>query len=499
MDRNSNQGMVWQTAPGPLFWGGVGVVLSILFGVGSVEAQRVRFSESTPVPSMNYSAVSPATPITSFQPPTGFPSTLPNGSVLPNTPAPMVPLGSGSIGGMGTPTFDPYAPTMRPSTVGVLPQGSGWSNFWGNPQSVTPSPTLIPNNYPANVYPQSTPPVLFPGYNNNQGWGNSGWNSGGNSLWGNGWGNNPGVYPGGTQGWGNGWNPNNPYGNGWFNNNPNGPLFNNMTAPQPLRFFVGPRFRHTWVEGQDDPASLETNDSDVSLVFAIPQFMGSTQPLYLVPSFSIHTFEGPRLATADIPGNAYSAFLDAGWESDPMRTFGADLGVRVGVFSGFDTFNSDSFRVMGKGLGRVRLTPNATLRGGVFYIDRNRYKLVPAGGILWIPNPDTRFDIFFPEPKLSHYLTTLGTSDIWWYIIGYYGGGTWTVKRQSGNTDSIDINEMRLALGFEFGKNDFIRQGRRLGFIEGGYAFKRELLFKDRPQDNLDLEDGWVVRAGVGY
>ncbi len=133
MDRNSKQGMVWQTAPGPLFWGGVGVVLSILFGVGSVEAQRVRFSESTPVPSMNYSAVSPATPITSFQPPTGFPSTLPNGTVLPSSPAPMVPLGSGSIGGMGTPTFDPYAPTMRPSTAGVLPQGSGWSNFWGNP------------------------------------------------------------------------------------------------------------------------------------------------------------------------------------------------------------------------------------------------------------------------------------------------------------------------------------------------------------------------------
>ncbi len=362
----------------------------------------------------------------------------------------------------------------------------------------------LPKQLPSLRLPQPNAPCPLPGTS----WGNSGWSGTNSNNWGFNNGANAGwngsVFPSNNGGpWfssGNGsWNGNSPFGNGWFNNgNPNGPLFNSGT-PQPLRFFLGPRLRHSWVEAGDSPTSLETNDTDVSLVFAIPNILGSTQPLYIVPSFSFHTFEGPRAAQADIPANAYSAFLDVGWESDPVRTFGAELGVRTGVFTDFDTFTSDSFRVMGKGLGRVRLTPNATLRAGVYYIDRNRYKLVPAGGILWIPNPDTRFDIFFPEPKLAHYLNTLGTTDVWWFVTGYYGGGTWTVKRASGQKDSIDINEMRIALGLEFGRNDLIRQGRRLGFFEIGYAFNRELLFKARPMDNTDLKEGLVLRAGVGY
>jgi hypothetical protein len=244
---------------------------------------------------------------------------------------------------------------------------------------------------------------------------------------------------------------------------------------------------------------LEVNDTDTSLVFAIPNFLGSLQPLYIVPSFSIHSWAGPKDIAADLPGSAYSAFLDFGWQTDPLRTFGVDLGVRVGAFTDFNTFNSDSVRILGKGLGRVRLTPNTTLRAGVYYIDRNRYKLVPAGGILWTPNPDTRFDIFFPEPKLAHYLTTVGTQDVWWYITGYYGGGSWTITRADDTEDSVDMNEIRLMLGAEWGRNEAIRQGQRLVFAEIGYVFNRELLYDANPGDNTEIEDSFSVRVGIGY
>ncbi len=116
-----------------------------------------------------------------------------------------------------------------------------------------------------------------------------------------------------------------------------------------------------------------------------------------------------------------------------------------------------------------------------------------------MPNPDTRFDLFFPEPKLAHYLTTLGTQDLWWYLTGYYGGGTWTITRQGGAEDSIDINDFRIAVGLDFGRNDTLRQGRRLGFIEAGYAFHRELLYRNAPMDSTDLKDAFVLRAGFGY
>jgi hypothetical protein len=89
--------------------------------------------------------------------------------------------------------------------------------------------------------------------------------------------------------------------------------------------------------------------------------------------------------------------------------------------------------------------------------------------------------------------------DTWWYVAGYYGGGAWTIKRTDGTKDSIDLNDIRIVLGLEWGRNDMMREGRRMGFAEVGYVFDRELLYKARPADNLRLQDTFVVRLGFGY
>jgi len=361
------------------------------------------------------------------------------------------------------------------------------ANPYGTPSfNGPPQPT-----YPSSVYPNSTPNVLFPGTGGTQPL-NSPWTLP----------NQP--YP---------YQPNpyqpNPYAsnpssynwNNWWNSA--GTNVSNGTN-QVIRLFQGPRFRHTWLPGTDgfdskQPNSLESNDSDVSLVFAIPNFLNSTRPLYIIPSYSQHVWEGPTVPGTDLPGNAFSGFLDIGWETNPQQTLGLELGVRVGVFSAFDAINSESVRVPAKALARLRLTPTSTLRAGVFYLDRNKIKLLPAGGLLWMPNQDTRFDLFFPEPKLAHYVSTLGNTDVWWYISGYYGGGAWTIKQTDGSDDEIDINDIRLSFGLEFGKSDQIRQGFRLGFIEAGYAFNRELIYRVRSTSSLDLENSFVIRAGFAY
>src|SRR5690606_2241401 len=100
-----------------------------------------------------------------------------------------------------------------------------------------------------------------------------------------------------------------------------------------------------------------------------------------------------------------------------------------------------------------------------------------------------------PEPKLAQYLATVGTADTWWYVGGYYGGGSWTVKRDSGVKESMDINDIRLVLGLEWGRNDQMRDGRRVGFFEVGYVFDRELLYKESTFDNLNLQDTFMLRA----
>ncbi len=88
---------------------------------------------------------------------------------------------------------------------------------------------------------------------------------------------------------------------------------------------------------------------------------------------------------------------------------------------------------------------------------------------------------------------------MWWYVSGYYGGGAWTIEREDGSSDNIDLNDLRIVLGVEWGRNELLRQGHRFAFLEGGYVFNRELIYRIRPQDNLELDDSFMIRAGFVY
>ncbi|CAN0389762.1 unnamed protein product, partial [Hapterophycus canaliculatus] len=264
-----------------------------------------------------------------------------------------------------------------------------------------------------------------------------------------------------------------------------------------------PRLRHTFISGADGPNEVGMNQTDVSLGFAFGNFLYSNRPLYVVPSFSLYLFDGPVTTVnngADLPGNAYGGFLDFGWQSDPNQIIGGELGVRVGAFTDFDTFNDDSIRVMGKGLLSFRLTPTSTLKGGVYYLDRQSIKLLPAFGLLCQPNPFTRFDIFFPEPKFARYWRTIGTQDTWWYLAGEFGGDSWTVTRASNLEERVDINQIGVTFGFEWGRSDLIRTGQRRGFVEAGVVFDREIRYEiSTGDDNRNLDEAFILRAGWGY
>jgi hypothetical protein len=440
--------------------------------------------------------------------PVDNPNLRPIHGTIPSTSGTMIPINPASQAGLypsngvGSPTFDPYSSTggasggfnsffppnagfggSQPPPMGAFPGYTGPNPMYpgvGPSGTVGSFPTFDPNFGQPGALPNSAPSALFPS----------------NSFGG------PGADP---RGFGGSYGPPvlpppSPWGPqyGW---NPPGSVFDGgYGQPQFVRFCQGPRFRHAWLSGNNDADSLMIHDSDFSIAFAIPNFGFSNQPLYLMPSFSLHQWHGPRPpSTADLPALAYSAFLDSGWQSDPARILGAELGLRVGVFSDFDTTNSDSLRVMGRGIGRIRLTPQLTFKLGAIYLDRVKVKILPAGGLLWQPNPGARFDLFFPEPKLAQYLSTVGTSDLWWYVGGYYGGGSWTVTRANNREDEIDINDIRLVLGVEWGRNEMLRDGRRVGFFEVGYVFDRELIFRHSPADNLSLQDTFMLRAGIGY
>lgn len=276
-------------------------------------------------------------------------------------------------------------------------------------------------------------------------------------------------------------------------------IFPNATTPQldlskSIRFIQDVRFRDTYVGGGDDPNDVGINDTEIAITFTIPNFLTTGQPLFISPAFALHLWDGPSFLPADLPPNAYSAYLDAQWASDPNLQIGAELGFRIGAYTDFKTLNEHSLRIQGLGLGVFRFTPTLTGKVGAMYLDRNKIKILPAGGLLWTPTPQVRFDIFFPQPKLSAYLTTVGRYELWGYVAGEYGGGAWTIERADGTSDRVDINDIRASAGIEW-------TGPRglTGFVEGGFVFKRQVIYVVTPSDSFDPGDTYMIRAGISF
>ncbi len=357
-------------------------------------------------------------------------------TAAPGTAGP--PIGTINPGALGQPLpFDPYSPN-----------GPASAQFWSSPSApppALPNSVLPPNPNAAPYGSQWAPPV----------------NQQPNALFPNGFGDpNAGYYD--------------PY--------------------NALRLVHDVRFRHTYIADGSSGDDLGINDSEVSVSFAFPNFLTSGQPLFITPAFAIHCWDGPSDGIHNLPGSAYSAYLDLQFATDPNFTIGGEFGARVGVYSSFDTLITDSVRIQGLALGVARITPTLTAKLGVMYIDRNDIKLLPAGGLLWQPNPQLRVDIFFPQPRISQYVTTVGTYELWWYLTGEYGGGAWTVKPTDADpSQGIDINDFRASLGLEWSSPRGLN-----GFVEAGYVFKRRLVYTV-PYEEFDLADAWMVRAGLSF
>jgi len=183
---------------------------------------------------------------------------------------------------------------------------------------------------------------------------------------------------------------------------------------------------------------------------------------------------------ADLPPRVYDAYLDAAWNPQPTPWLGGELSFRIGVYSDFTRVYDDSIRFQGKGLAVLSFSPSLKLKAGVWYLDRIRVKLLPAGGLVWTPSSDVQFDILFPNPKFTKRITTIGTTDWRVMLRGEYGGGNWTVRRTTplipgdpDTMDNIDYNDLRVATGLEFDRTGGIH-----GMLEVGVAFDREIIFR---------------------
>jgi len=276
---------------------------------------------------------------------------------------------------------------------------------------------------------------------------------------------------------------------------PAAPVFSYATM---RRLFEELRLDYVWMPGSAAD-ELGINDVELSTTVNFP-FLYNEAPLQVTPGFAVHYWNGPETlppAFADLPSRTYDAYLEGAWDPRITTWLRGELAFRIGVYSDLDRVTSDSLRYQGRGLAVFAFSPTFTLKAGVWYLDRVRVQILPAGGIVWMPggpNGDTRFEVLFPNPKLARRITRVGDTDWWAYLRGEYGGGSWHVTRISGVQERVDYNDIRVALGLEF-----VRASGFSGLFEAGVAFDREIVYKIGPPDVFSPNTTVFLRGGLAF
>ena len=299
---------------------------------------------------------------------------------------------------------------------------------------------------------------------------------------------------------------------------PQDPYFQSIASPVTVasvqKFLQHVDLDYHWFAGNNGVhrhEELGINDVELSATFAIPMFFNSETPLLVTPGFAVHYWDGPMslpppTPPPDLPPQTYDAYLDAAWNPQITPWLGGELNFRVGVYSDFNVVTTKAIRYTGKGLFVLTFSPSIKIKAGIWYLDRNVVKILPAGGICWTPNADVYFNILFPNPKIGRRLTTWGNTEWWVYVSGDYGGGKWQITRQNGfdpnpyppdmngTRDTFDYNDIRVAVGLEF---NTMRQLH--GMFEVGGAFCREVIYESYEPPAYYPNDTVFIRAGLAY
>ncbi len=240
-----------------------------------------------------------------------------------------------------------------------------------------------------------------------------------------------------------------------------------------------------------DSNDLSTSHLEASVSLGVP--LGSFENILGVrPSFRVDWIDS-GVAT-DVPSQLFETGVQLFWRK-PINDRWSFMAIsRPSVRSDFHT-SDNAFKVFALALLNWSYVPDQlSLSFGVVYLDRADIPLVPAIGLMWTPDKETRLDLRFPQSRYSKRIAKNGAmSETWAYMSAGLGGNTWAVTRSNGASDELSLRDIRLAVGIEH-----IVDGGGGWFIEAGYAFSRRLEF-ERADSEIELSDAIVVRAGVSF
>jgi hypothetical protein len=242
-----------------------------------------------------------------------------------------------------------------------------------------------------------------------------------------------------------------------------------------------------------DGLGLTTLDTSLTIGLPAPTV---NSPLLVTPGFGT-TFVDEATGQTDpgLPSQLYESWLQARWMRKIGERFGVDLAVAPGWYSDFANDTPQALRVTGHGFGAWEYSKNLRVVAGVIYLDRYDVNILPAGGLLWTPADDKRFELIFPRPRLAWRVAESDRAAQWVYVAGEFGGNQWAVRRDSGANDVVVYHDYRMLAGWERRPADLGVSWR----FETGWVFGRLVEYYITDTADYRPSDTFLVRAGIWY
>jgi hypothetical protein len=220
------------------------------------------------------------------------------------------------------------------------------------------------------------------------------------------------------------------------------------------------------------------------------------KPLVITPSFGTYWVDGPELI--DLPPRLYDVSLQIRWLPSVAPRWKIDLGLTPGLYGDFEFCDSSTFRLASHAVAVFQWKPTLILSGGVAYLDREDVGLIPVAGVIWQLNERWILELLMPRPRINRridwgFLSRPGAEN-WLYVVGEFGGGTWSVERAVTSLhDVVTYRDFRLLVGVEQ------RVPLELSWrLEAGYVFSRKLEYESSPV-SLHPDDTVVIRMTLSY
>ena len=212
-------------------------------------------------------------------------------------------------------------------------------------------------------------------------------------------------------------------------------------------------------------------DADANATLAVPVPMpGDKSFLLFTPDADAHFIDG---SDADpLPHRLYDASLLIQFLGQLPDNILFDVGA-VPTWA-TDTLNtSNNWRAAVYAAVGYRFSPTFAFGIGVGWLDRRDIGLIPIGGVIWVPNPDLRFELYPPKPRVEYRICHAADHDDWLYTGGELGGGQWAFDHPDGRHDIVSYYDWRALMGIERRSTC----GGLGGMVELGYVFGRHLEF----------------------